>query len=90
MLFVNGIPLVVHFLAWKDTSPVPMAEVAAELCLTDQAPSSQQKLVVGMLRPAHLLDIVRHFTLFMESGGRTVKLVCRYQQFRASGPVGDC
>ena len=36
-----------------------------------------------MLRPAHLLDIVRHFTLFMELGGRTVKLVCRYQQFRA-------
>ena len=36
-----------------------------------------------MLRPAHLLDIVRHFTLFMEAGGRTIKIVCRYQQFRA-------
>lgn len=73
----------VHFLEWKDTSPVPMAEVAAELGKPDRALTSQEVLVAGMLRPAHLLDIVRHFTLFMESGGRTVKVVCRYQQFRA-------
>ena len=75
--------LAVHFLEWKDTSPTPMAEVAAELGKAGAALTSQEKLVAGMLRPAHLLDIVRHFTLFMESGGRTVKLVCRYQQFRA-------
>ena len=79
--------LAVHFLEWKDTSPTPMAEVAEELGKAGGAPTSpltsQEKLVAGMLRPAHLLDIVRHFTLFMELGGRTVKLVCRYQQFRA-------
>jgi type I restriction enzyme R subunit len=40
-------------------------------------------LVAGMLRPAHLLDIVRHFTLFMVINGKTVKVLCRYQQFRA-------
>jgi len=45
--------------------------------------SSQQKLVAGMLRPVHLLDIVRHFTLFQPVDGRTIKVVCRYQQFRA-------
>jgi type I restriction enzyme R subunit len=74
----------VHFLEWKDTSPRPMAEVALELGKAGQPLSSQEKLVAGMLRPAHLLDIVRHFTLFMESGGRRVKVVCRYQQFRAA------
>ena len=36
-----------------------------------------------MLTPKRLLDIVRHFTLFTESGtGRTVKIVGRYQQYR--------
>jgi type I restriction enzyme R subunit len=73
----------VHYLEWKDTSPVPLAEVAAERNKPVGQLSSQEKLVAGMLRPAHLLDIVRHFTLFMEAGGRTVKAVCRYQQFRA-------
>ncbi len=71
--------LAVHFLEWKDTSPTPMAEVADELGKAGAALTSQEKLVAGMLRPAHLLDIVRHFTLFMETGGRTVKVVCRYQ-----------
>ncbi|MCA8978266.1 MAG: type I restriction endonuclease subunit R, partial [Planctomycetes bacterium] len=73
----------VHFLEWKDTSPMPLADVAAERNKPVEQLSSQEKLVAGMLRPAHLLDIVRHFTLFMEDGGRTFKLVCRYQQFRA-------
>jgi type I restriction enzyme, R subunit len=73
----------VHFLEWKDTSPVPLAEVAAHRNKAIEELSSQEKLVAGMLRPAHLLDIVRHFTLFMEAGGRTFKIVSRYQQFRA-------
>lgn len=71
----------VHYLEWKDTSPVPMAEVAAPL--GKDSLSSQEKLVAGMLRPAHLLDLVRHFTLFMQVEGWTIKVVARYQQFRA-------
>jgi type I restriction enzyme R subunit len=70
-----------HYLEWKDTSPVPMAQVAQELGVDHL--SSQQTLVAGMLRPAHLLDIVRNFTLFSQAGGKTVKIVARYQQFRA-------
>lgn len=75
--------LAAHYLAWKDTSPTPMAQVAAELGKQARTLTQQETLVAGMLRPAHLLDLVRHFTLFMESGGRTVKAVGRYQQFRA-------
>lgn len=70
-----------HFMEWKDTSPVPSSEVAQSLGKT--ALSSQETLVAGMLRPSHLLDIVRHFTLFMEVGAQRVKAVCRYQQYRA-------
>lgn len=72
-----------HFLAWKDTSPVPQAEVAKELGKTG-ALDEQEVLTAGMLRPEHLLDIVRNFTLVMPTaGGQLVKTVCRYQQFRA-------
>jgi len=44
---------------------------------------SQQILVAGMLRPAHLLDLVRNFTVFQQVDGRTRKVVARYQQFRS-------
>lgn len=44
---------------------------------------SQQILVAGMLRPAHLLDLVRNFTVFQQVGGKTRKVAARYQQFRA-------
>lgn len=71
----------VHFLEWKDTSPLATADVAA--ALGKDSLSGQETLVAGMLTPAHLLDIVRHFTLFMDIGNRTVKIVTRYQQFRA-------
>ncbi len=70
-----------QYVAWKDTSPVPMAKVAEELDV--ERLESQQVLVAGMLRPAHLLDIVRNFTLFKQDSGRTIKIVARYQQFRA-------
>lgn len=71
-----------HYKEWKDTSPVPSSEVAE--ALGKAVLSSQERLVAGMLRPAHLLDIVRHFTLFKEDDrGKTLKAVCRYQQFRA-------
>ncbi len=70
-----------HFLDWKDTSPVPSAEVADALGVASL--SGQQTLVAGMLRPRHLLDIIYSFIVFKEGGGRTVKVVPRYQQFRA-------
>ncbi|NTU82077.1 MAG: type I restriction endonuclease subunit R [Chloroflexales bacterium] len=70
-----------YYLEWKDTSPVPATQVATELGVGSL--SAQQTLVAGMLRPAHLLDLLRSFTLFQQSGGRTVKVVARYQQFRA-------
>ena len=71
----------VHYLEWKDTSPVPMAEVAA--ALGKDSLSSQEKLVAGMLRPEILLDIVRHCVLFMQNTGTRIKIICRYQQYRA-------
>jgi type I restriction enzyme, R subunit len=70
-----------HYLEWKDTSPVPMAEEAKVLGKTKL--TSQETLVAGMLRPAQLLDVIRNFTLFAQAGPRRIKLIPRYQQFRA-------
>jgi type I restriction enzyme R subunit len=44
---------------------------------------SQQILTAGMLRPAHLLDLIRNFSVFQQVDGKTRKVVARYQQFRA-------
>lgn len=70
-----------HYMEWKDTSPVPTADVQAEI--GKEHLSSQNTLIAGALRPAHLLDIIRHFCIYQQVSGRTVKIVCRYQQFRA-------
>jgi type I restriction enzyme R subunit len=45
--------------------------------------SEQERLIAGLLNPAHLLDVVRNFTFFLQAGGQTIKSVCRYQQYRA-------
>jgi type I restriction enzyme, R subunit len=72
-----------HFAEWKETEPFSRDDVAAELGKAPAELSGQEVLVAGMLRPAHLLDIVRNFTLFMPVEGHTVKIIGRYQQHRA-------
>ena len=70
-----------HYMEWKDTSPDPMSEVAKRL--EKENLNSQEILVSGMLKKKNLLDIIRNFILFDQIEGRQVKLMCRYQQFRA-------
>ncbi len=43
----------------------------------------RQQMIAGMLYPANLLNIIRHYTLFTTKQNRRVKIVPRYQQFRA-------
>lgn len=70
-----------HYAAWKTVVPSTDAEVAS--ALGRGSLSEQERLVAGLLAPVNLLDVVRHFTLFMQADGQTVKAVCRYQQYRA-------
>jgi type I restriction enzyme R subunit len=50
----------------------------------------QEVLIKGILNKEILLDILQHFTLFMElKEGVEVKIVCRYQQYRAVGKILD-
>lgn len=74
-----------HFAQWKTVvgpdgtgSEIEVAERLGKSGL-----SEQERLVAGLLAPAHLLDVIKNFLLFMQVGGKTVKSVCRYQQYRA-------
>ena len=70
-----------HYLEWKDTYPISL-ELAAQELGVEQL-SGQQMMISGVLRPEHLLDILRNFTVFKGVSGRTIKVVPRYQQYRA-------
>lgn len=72
-----------HYMAWKDPYPASVGEIAESLGKAVEAVTQQELLTVGMLTPERLLDIVRHFTLFLKPGvGRAAKVVGRYQQYR--------
>ncbi|WP_172651293.1 type I restriction endonuclease subunit R [Rhodococcus opacus] len=72
-----------HFLEWKDAAPLSRDQLADQLGKPAAELTGQELLVAGMLTPANLLDIVRHYTLFENVSGRRVKKVARYQQYRA-------
>ena len=43
----------------------------------------RQQLIAGMLHPANLLNIIRHYTLFTTKQNKRIKVIPRYQQYRA-------
>lgn len=69
-----------HFYRWSD----PYPRSIEDLDHGSGAPNDQQRLVAGMLDRQNLLDIIRTFTIFSTSDkGELIKIVGRYQQFRA-------
>lgn len=74
----------VHFAPWRTFDPASKELVRQEAGKEKgRELTAQDVLVAGIFRPAHLLTLVRDFTTQMGSGSRTVKVVGRYQQFRA-------
>ncbi len=55
------------------------SEIDVARALGKPALSEQERLIAGLLKPDHLLDVVRHFLLFLQPGVQTIKSVCRYQ-----------
>lgn len=69
-----------HFYRWTDPYPKTLNDLAHG----KSSPNDQQRLVAGMLDRRNLLDIVRVFTVFaVNDKGQKIKMVGRYQQFRA-------
>lgn len=72
--FTSGLE---HFYPWK--TQWPEKDAIAE------GMSQQQQLINGMLNKQNLLSILRTCTVFMDTdAGPRIKVVCRYQQFRAA------
>jgi len=69
-----------HFYRWSD----PYPRKVDELEHGTSSPNDQQRLVAGMMDKSNLLELIRVFTLFSTNDkGQTIKIVGRYQQFRA-------
>ena len=69
-----------QFFRWADPYPFTVDDLDHGI----SGPNDQQRLVAGMLEHNNLLDLIRTFTLFSTNEkGQTIKIVGRYQQFRA-------
>ena len=69
-----------HFYPWKTQWPDD-DNVAEGL-------NQQQQLIRGMLNKANLLSMLRTSSVFMDTdAGPRIKVVCRYQQFRAANKI---
>lgn len=65
-----------HYGLWKDPYPLTTAEIS-------DSPTAQDILAAGMLTKQSLLDLVQNFIVYEPEGGRMIKKLARYQQFRA-------
>jgi len=71
-----------HFFPWKTQWPSDDK--------TAEGMSQQEQLISGMLGKENLLQILRTSSVFMDTdSGPRIKVVCRYQQFRAAGKICD-
>ncbi|MFN9115660.1 MAG: DEAD/DEAH box helicase family protein, partial [Bacteroidota bacterium] len=68
-----------HFYRWTDPYPLTVNDIS----IGSSAPNDQQRLVAGMFSKQNLLDLIQSFTIFKTDGNKTIKIVGRYQQFRA-------
>ncbi len=69
-----------HFYRWSD----PYPKTVEDLSHGASSPNDQQRLVAGMMDHQNLLDLIRSFSLFStDDKGKTIRVVGRYQQFRA-------
>jgi type I restriction enzyme R subunit len=68
-----------YFFPWKDIYPEKFRKFDAPLGKVRQ----QETLIQGLLAPETLLDVVRSFVVFTEVGKKRVKVLPRYQQYRA-------
>jgi len=69
-----------HFYAWKTLYPDDDAK--------REGLNAQQQLIAGMLTKSNLLKILRTSTVFMDTdSGPRIKVICRYQQFRAANKI---
>ncbi len=69
-----------HYYPWK--TQWPLSDESAE------GKNQQQQLIGGMLTKSNLLQMMRTCSVFMDTDqGPRIKVLCRYQQFRAANKL---
>ena len=71
-----------YYYNWTDIFPEKYRTVE-----TQDGGVRQEVMIGGMFNKEILLDILKNFTLFTTKGGNLVKIVCRYNQYRAVGKM---
>jgi type I restriction enzyme R subunit len=66
---------------WRDPYPVEDDHLADRFGVDYVAP--QHRMLYALFEPERLLDQLRHYTVFDTKQSGTVKMVARYQQYRA-------
>jgi type I restriction enzyme R subunit len=72
-----------YYFNWKTIYP----DDAEYIDSTTGKHRPQETLAQGMLHPRNLLDITQNFTLFMDAGKQRIKIIARYQQYRAVNKI---
>jgi type I restriction enzyme, R subunit len=69
-----------RYAQWKSVYPRTKFDLER---MVDHEPTIQDKLLIGMLSKATLVDLLRNFVVFDREDGKVVKKIVRYQQFEA-------
>lgn len=69
-----------RYAKWKSVFPRTKFDLEH---MFDHEPTTQDKLLVGMLSKATLIDMLRNFVVFDRDDGKLIKKLARYQQFEA-------
>ncbi|MCU4974864.1 type I restriction endonuclease subunit R [Halobacteria archaeon AArc-m2/3/4] len=67
---------------WRDPYPVDDEYLAEHFDLESYVPD-QYRMLYALFEPERLLDQLRHFTVFENKQSSQIKMVARYQQYRA-------
>ena len=85
-----------YFFNWADIFPEiyktpelkEMIETKEDITHGIKSGAIRQEVIIGgMFNHEILIDVLRNFTLFMNIGSKEIKVICRYQQYRAVGKM---
>jgi type I restriction enzyme R subunit len=69
-----------HWFRWIDPYPLRLSDLSPDTASV----SDQQRLAAGIFARRNLLELIQSFTVFAtDDKGQTIKIVARYQQYRA-------
>ncbi|MBD3204465.1 HsdR family type I site-specific deoxyribonuclease [Candidatus Woesearchaeota archaeon] len=69
-----------YYIVWKDPYPAKKDQVAKEIGKINK----QDITLYSLFKPERFLDIIKHYILFEHADNRKIKIIARYQQYRAT------